>query len=180
MNEWFIFCFKINIKWNQTWSHSTKLKSTKYKNPYDRKTPLKNWTTDKSSYDFLLDKTLFLTYQKGRSLLLWKLSIKKTLKSLILVVRMEKSSKSCEWLQIKKCNGIIIIAFNTFPSNNKNSQVFKHSYHKLVFISVIILKQDYKLFIQYLVFGNNWFFVRNVGRTEINFRTLSHLHFFIF
>ena len=46
---------------------------------------------------------LFL-FKEGWSLLIRRLSIKVTLESLLLAVSIEKSSKSCVWLQNKRCS----------------------------------------------------------------------------
>ena len=57
------------------------------------------------SHGLSYDETMFLSYQKGGwSLLIRRLSINVTLKSSLLVARIEKSSKSGAWLQNKRCS----------------------------------------------------------------------------
>ena len=80
LNEKFIFSFKITIKWNLRKSHATRLKSA-----------------------YCLKYCLFLL-KGGWSLLIRRLSINVTLKSLLLLARIEKSSNSGVWLQNKRCS----------------------------------------------------------------------------
>ena len=90
LNGKFTICFKITIKRNLTKSHASRLRSAKYKTHVikERLLNLISYNKMNQSYGLSLDKTYFLSYEKVR----W-LSIKVTLKLLLLVGRMEKPSK---------------------------------------------------------------------------------------
>ena len=66
MNEKFTFCFKVTVTWNLTKSHSTRLKSAKYKTHVIKKQLLKSMSYNKmnQSHGLSYGKTLFLSYQK--------------------------------------------------------------------------------------------------------------------
>ena len=66
LNEKFTFCFKITIKWNLTKSHTTRLKSAKYKTHVIKEQLLKGMCYNKinQSHGLSYDETLFLSYQK--------------------------------------------------------------------------------------------------------------------
>ena len=79
----------------------------------------------------------------GWFLLIWRLSINVTWKSLLLVARIEKSSKSGAWLQNKRWSLMTfrhsaMITFNLFPSECRNSQVFIHTDLKMTLSFAII------------------------------------------
>ena len=81
---------------------------------------------------------LFL-FKGGWSLLIRRFSINMTLKSLLLVARIEKSSKSGVWLQNKRSSLMAESSSPlTLPSECRNSQVFAHSDFKMMLSFAII------------------------------------------
>ena len=115
LNEKFTFYFKTAIKWNLTESHATRWKAAKNKTHVIKEHLLKwmSYNQMKQSYSLSYDESLFLSYQKVPclfllnrewSLLIKRLSIRVTLKSLLLVVRIKIFSKWGEWLQNKRCS----------------------------------------------------------------------------
>ena len=74
-------------------------------------------------------------FKGGWSVLIGRLSINITLKSLLLIVRTEKSSKWGAWLQNKM---FFSITFYSFPSEYRNSKVLTRSNLKMTFSFAII------------------------------------------
>ena len=115
LNEKFTFSFKITIKRNLTKSHLTILKSGKFKTHVIKEQLLKWMSNNKmnrlTAYRMMKlcslavkkfqRKRLFL-FKGGWFLLIRRLSININLKTLLLVARIEKSSKSGAWLQNKR------------------------------------------------------------------------------
>ena len=98
------------------------------------------------------DKIMFLSHQKvpkvanicsyskgGWSLLIKRHSIKVTLKSLLPLASIEKSSKPDDHLQKKWCfYDWIVILFHYLSSKSRNSKVFTHSDFKMALSLTII------------------------------------------
>ena len=120
LNERFTFCFKITIKWNLKKLHATRLNSAKYKTHVIKEQFLKWMSHNKMnlSHGLSYDETLFLSYQKVPKVkfacfyskevdLYWSEDsplMYLTLKSLLLVARIENYSKSGALLQNRRCS----------------------------------------------------------------------------
>ena len=111
LNEKFTFCFKITIKWNLIRSHTTRLKPAKYKTHVIKEQLFKWMGYNKMNQSHSLSiiwwnfgKDCLFLFKGGWSLWIRRLFINMTLKSLLLIAKIEKSSKPGAWLQNKRCS----------------------------------------------------------------------------
>ena len=108
----FTFCLKLPS--SGTWQ----ITATRLKPAYVMKKHILKWMSYNKinqSYDLSYDENLFLSHQKVTKVkwlnlskeewspLIRRLPIKVTFNSLLLAVRIDKSSKSCKYLQNKRC-----------------------------------------------------------------------------
>ena len=114
------------------------------------------------------------SYSKEGDLYWLEDSINVTLKSLLLLPRIKKSSKPGVWLQNKRCSLMVESSSPlTLPSECRNSQVFTHSDLKMTLSFAIIVNPGMNLMASWI----SWHPIVNLMDSQWKLRQQLHQNF---